>query len=172
MNEMTFALDRADSVAKAKLDCLFGRIPEDFDNLEIVGAFKHEVKDRRWASVWGGSGLVVGADGALLADGIWQRDLLERCPAIPCVKKAILPAPQVRDLFQYHAFLVQRVLPLDLRCPPPSPTGTSPLAAGSQIHRPYQFGRTFHRCPRCGRCSLAKMRGLQREQAMESPADD
>jgi len=88
---MTLAIDRANTVAKAKLDCLFGRIPENSDNLEIVGAIKHEVKDLRWPAIWGESGLVVAADGSLLTDCIWRRDMLERCPQYLVSKRRFFP---------------------------------------------------------------------------------
>jgi hypothetical protein len=89
---------------RAKLNCLFGSIPEDSDNLYIGGAIQHELRNLDWPAIWGDSGLVVCASGSPLIDTVWHADFLERCPDYLSSAKRFLPRIKFGTYFNTMLF--------------------------------------------------------------------
>lgn len=84
---------------KANLHCIFGKIPEDSPNLEIVGAYDFYKRELPWASVWGDSGLVVDNAGEPLWDCLWQRAFMANCPDFKHSKWRFLPKIKLGTYF-------------------------------------------------------------------------
>lgn len=64
---------------RAELKTLFGAVPADSSNLEIVGPFARRFEKRDWATVWPASGVVRWAGGAIKTETIWITDNLKQC---------------------------------------------------------------------------------------------
>lgn len=64
---------------RAELKALFGAVPANSTNLEIVGAFARRFEKRDWVTVWPTSGVVRWADGSIEAETIWIADNLKQC---------------------------------------------------------------------------------------------
>ena len=84
---------------KANLNCIFGKIPEDSPNLEVVGAYDFCIRELKWASVWGDSGLVVDNAGEPLWDCLWQKAFLNNCPDFKESKWRFLPKIKLGTYF-------------------------------------------------------------------------
>jgi len=67
-------------VRRVELSPLFGALPAEAPNLEIVGAFRRYRSDIPLATIWGESGLVIDDDGQPVIDALWSAKQLERCP--------------------------------------------------------------------------------------------
>jgi capsular polysaccharide biosynthesis protein len=89
---------------KANLNCLFGSIPEDSPNLEIVGAYDFYKRELPWASVWGDSGLVIDNTGEPVWDCLWQRAFLANCPNFRSTKWRFLPQIKFGTYFNTMLF--------------------------------------------------------------------
>jgi hypothetical protein len=47
---------------RVELEPLFGEVPTNADNLEIVGVYQQRFEEKSWATVWPGSGVIRWAD--------------------------------------------------------------------------------------------------------------
>jgi capsular polysaccharide biosynthesis protein len=56
---------------KANLQALFGEIPANSDNLEIIGTFERRFEEQDWATVWPASGVIRWADGSIEPETLW-----------------------------------------------------------------------------------------------------
>lgn len=65
--------------ARAELHCVFGQIPADAENLQIVGEFPPRHEHWKDATVWPGSGVVRRADGGIETETIWIPENLQQC---------------------------------------------------------------------------------------------
>jgi capsular polysaccharide biosynthesis protein len=61
------------------LNPLFGEVPSNADNLEIIGTFARRFEEHAWATVWPASGLVRWADGSIETETIWVHGNLKEC---------------------------------------------------------------------------------------------
>lgn len=64
---------------KIQLQPLFGAVPPDADNLEVVGVFPPRFEEHAGATIWPGSGVVCWADGRIETETIWLEKHLEQC---------------------------------------------------------------------------------------------
>ena len=67
-------------MSRAELSPLFGTVPAETPNLEIVGAFPRHFRDIAPATIWGESGLVIDAEGLPVVDALWFPEQLRNCP--------------------------------------------------------------------------------------------
>lgn len=64
---------------KAELNPVFGEVPPNADNLEIVGPFMPRFEEWNQATVWPGSGVLRRSDGAVETEAIWIPGHLAHC---------------------------------------------------------------------------------------------
>lgn len=64
---------------KIQLQPVFGVVPAETDNLEVVGVFPPRFEELAWATVWPGSGVVRRADGRVETETIWVDRHLAQC---------------------------------------------------------------------------------------------
>jgi capsular polysaccharide biosynthesis protein len=64
---------------RVELEPLFGEVPTNADNLEIVGVYQQRFEEKSWATVWPGSGVIRWADGSIETETIWQDEHLKQC---------------------------------------------------------------------------------------------
>jgi hypothetical protein len=64
---------------QAEIKPIFGRVPADAPNLEIVGEFPRRVEIWPHATVWPQSGVVRRADGVVETESIWVSENLKDC---------------------------------------------------------------------------------------------
>jgi capsular polysaccharide biosynthesis protein len=67
-------------MSRAELSPLFGTVPAETPNLDIVGAFPRYFRDIAPATIWGESGLVIDAEGLPVVDALWFPEQLDNCP--------------------------------------------------------------------------------------------
>jgi capsular polysaccharide biosynthesis protein len=78
---------------RAELSVLFGSVPAEARNLEIVGAFPAYRRDIPRAMIWGESGLVVDVDGRPVIDALWFPEQLGNCPNFHLSWRRFFPKP-------------------------------------------------------------------------------
>jgi hypothetical protein len=61
---------------RAVLTPLFGEVPPNAENLEIIGPCKRE---QTWTTIWPDSGVVRWADGSIEMETLWIEKNLEQC---------------------------------------------------------------------------------------------
>jgi hypothetical protein len=64
---------------RAELKSLFGEIPSNADNLEIVGTFPERFEEKSQATVWPASGVIRWEDGSIESEAIWVESNLAQC---------------------------------------------------------------------------------------------
>lgn len=64
---------------RVELNPLFGEVPADAGNLEIVGVFPARFEEKPRATVWPGSGVIRWEDGSIETQAIWVETNLEQC---------------------------------------------------------------------------------------------
>jgi len=58
---------------------LFGGVPSNADNLEIVGTFTRRFEEHKWSTVWPASGVIRRQDGTIETETIWIEGNLKQC---------------------------------------------------------------------------------------------
>lgn len=86
-------------MGRAQLSPLFGTIPAETPNLEIVGAFPKYVREIAPATVWGESGLVIDAQGLPVIDALWFPEQLRNCPDFRRSWRRFFPKPHAGTYF-------------------------------------------------------------------------
>jgi capsular polysaccharide biosynthesis protein len=86
-------------MSRAELSPLFGTVPVQTQNLEIVGAFPHYVRDISPATIWGESGLVIDAQGQPVVDALWFPEQLRNCPDFRRSWRRFYPKPLAGTYF-------------------------------------------------------------------------
>jgi len=64
---------------RIELKPLFGEVPVNSENLEVIGLIPRRFENFQWPTVWPGSGLVRRADGQLEFETIWVEQNLKDC---------------------------------------------------------------------------------------------
>ena len=64
---------------RVELNPLFGKVPSQANNLEIVGPFRKRFELNSWATVWPDSGVIRWQDGTIEPETIWVPDNLKDC---------------------------------------------------------------------------------------------
>lgn len=64
---------------RVQLNPLFGGVPVDADNLEIVGAYHRRFEENAEATVWPDSGVIRRSDGAIEPETLWVESNLKHC---------------------------------------------------------------------------------------------
>jgi capsular polysaccharide biosynthesis protein len=64
---------------RVELKPLFGEVPADAGNLEIVGTFQERFEEKKWATVWPGSGVIRWGGGSIETEAIWVEENLKQC---------------------------------------------------------------------------------------------
>ncbi len=63
----------------AKLSVLFGEVPANSNNLDLVGPLSNRIEEKQEATVWPSSGLVKCENGTLETETIWVQENLAQC---------------------------------------------------------------------------------------------
>ena len=64
---------------RIELKPLFGEVPADAENLQVIGTIQRRFENLQWPTVWPGSGLIRRADGQLEIEPIWVEQNLKDC---------------------------------------------------------------------------------------------
>jgi capsular polysaccharide biosynthesis protein len=86
-------------MGRAQLSPLFGTVPAETPNLEIVGAFPRYFRDISPATIWGESGLVIDAEGLPVIDALWFPEQLGNCPDFRRSWRRFFPKPLAGTYF-------------------------------------------------------------------------